>query len=50
MCLQLFMLDFLHANIHRMLSPDLLRQVIKGTFKSHLVEWVCNYLLTKNDE
>ncbi|KAF8467007.1 hypothetical protein DFH94DRAFT_685991 [Russula ochroleuca] len=31
---------FLHANIHHLLSPDLLHQVIKGTFKDHLVDWV----------
>ncbi|KAF9499199.1 hypothetical protein BDN71DRAFT_1384458 [Pleurotus eryngii] len=36
--------DFPRADIHELLSPDLLHQVIKGTFKDHLVEWVGVYL------
>ncbi|KAG0701704.1 hypothetical protein DFH29DRAFT_982632 [Suillus ampliporus] len=36
--------DFPRADIHEMLSPDLLHQVIKGCFKDHLVTWTCEYL------
>ena len=37
--------DFPRADIHELLSPDLLHQVIKGTFKDHLVTWVEEYLV-----
>ncbi|KAF8881514.1 hypothetical protein CPB84DRAFT_1817258 [Gymnopilus junonius] len=30
---------FPRADIHELLSPDLLHQIIKGTFKDHLVTW-----------
>ncbi|KAF9473082.1 hypothetical protein BDN70DRAFT_817749, partial [Pholiota conissans] len=36
--------DFPRADIHELLSPDLLHQLIKGTFKDHLVTWVEEYL------
>ncbi|KAI9433539.1 hypothetical protein H4582DRAFT_2112842 [Lactarius indigo] len=39
-----FTAHFPRANIHELLSPDLLHQVIKGTFKDHLVEWITDYL------
>ncbi|KAG0701249.1 hypothetical protein DFH29DRAFT_982811 [Suillus ampliporus] len=35
--------DFPRADIHELLSPDLLHQIIKGTFKDHLVDWVEEY-------
>ncbi len=40
--------DFPRADIYRIIMPDLLHQVIKGTFKDHLVLWVCMYLETKS--
>ncbi|KII88928.1 hypothetical protein PLICRDRAFT_698078 [Plicaturopsis crispa FD-325 SS-3] len=36
--------NFPRADIHELLSPDLLHQVIKGTFKDHIVTWVNEYL------
>ena len=43
-CLQPFTDDFPHASIYLLLAPDILHQLIKGTFKYHLVEWVTKYL------
>ncbi|KAJ7818062.1 hypothetical protein B0H14DRAFT_2601559 [Mycena olivaceomarginata] len=39
-----FTRDFPRADIHEMLSPDLLHQIIKGSFKDHLVTWVGEYI------
>ncbi|KAJ3927425.1 MAG: hypothetical protein NXY57DRAFT_1051007 [Lentinula lateritia] len=35
---------FPRADIHELLTPYLLHQMIKGTFKDHLVEWVADYI------
>ena len=42
---QPFTVAFPRADLHEMLSPDLLHQLIKGTFKDHLVSWVEEYLV-----
>jgi Plavaka transposase len=41
---QPFTNDFPCADIHELIAPDLLHQLIKGTFKDHLVAWVQEYL------
>lgn len=41
---QLFTSLFPRSDIHTLLAPDLLHQLIKGTFKDHLVDWVGYYL------
>ncbi|KAG1857039.1 hypothetical protein DFJ58DRAFT_716023 [Suillus subalutaceus] len=42
----LFTNNFPQADIHKLISPDILHQIIKGTFKDHLVNWVEDYLIT----
>ncbi|KAN0107708.1 hypothetical protein V8E52_009875 [Russula decolorans] len=39
---------FPRADIHELLSHDILHQLIKGTFKDHLVTWVGQYLIAEN--
>ncbi|KAG1871683.1 hypothetical protein F4604DRAFT_1926069 [Suillus subluteus] len=36
--------DFPRVDIHELIAPDLLHQLIKGTFKDHIVDWVEKYL------
>jgi len=47
---QPFTEDFPRADIHEMLSPDILHQLIKGTFQDHLVTWVKDYLVSEHGE
>ncbi|KAJ3513244.1 hypothetical protein NLJ89_g3056 [Agrocybe chaxingu] len=39
-----FTTAFPQADIHKLLLPDLLHQIIKGTFKDHIVDWVEQYI------
>ncbi|KIK15316.1 hypothetical protein PISMIDRAFT_16580 [Pisolithus microcarpus 441] len=41
---QPFTSGFPHVDIYKLIAPDILHQIIKGTFKNHLVEWVESYL------
>ncbi|KAG0695118.1 hypothetical protein DFH29DRAFT_985021 [Suillus ampliporus] len=45
-----FTYDFPRTDIYVMLTPDLLHQVIKGTFKDHLVAWTEKYLAETEGE
>ncbi|KAG6835838.1 hypothetical protein H0H93_014083 [Arthromyces matolae] len=35
---------FPRADIHALITPDLLHQTIKGAFKDHVVEWINDYI------
>ncbi|KAF8887501.1 hypothetical protein CPB85DRAFT_1378036 [Mucidula mucida] len=42
--IEAFIENFPRADIHEILTSDLLHQIIKGSFKDHLGEWVGMYL------
>jgi len=42
--IQPFTDSFPRADIHEMIALDILHQLIKGTFKDHLVTWVEQYV------
>lgn len=46
----LFTHDFPHADIHKLISSDLLHQAIKRMFKDHLVDWVRVYLAITHEK
>ena len=45
-----FTYDFPRADIYEILLLDLLHQLIKGTFKDHLVTWVGEYLVLEHGQ
>ena len=46
--IQPFTNNFICADIYELLSPDLLHQIIQGTFKDHIVCWVKGYIHITN--
>ena len=40
--------NFPRADINNLLSPDILHQLIKGTFKEHIVQWITDCIIKTN--
>ena len=47
---QPFTNDFPRADIHQLIVPDLLHQLIKGIFKDHLVSWMSKYIINRHGQ
>jgi hypothetical protein len=45
--IQLFTESFPGPSIYEIIAPDILHQIIKGTFKDHLVTWIEEYFVIK---
>ncbi|KAJ7753614.1 hypothetical protein DFH07DRAFT_1030442 [Mycena maculata] len=45
-----FTAGFPRADIHELISMDLHHQIIKGTFKDHIVDWVVQYIETVHEK
>lgn len=41
---------FPRADIHDLITPDILHQLIKGAFKDHIVTWVVDYIKAQHPE
>ena len=48
--IQPFTNDFPRADIHELMAPDLLHQIIKGVFRDYLVKWMEGTLIVMYGE